>query len=88
MLRKLWQARPHPLRALQRSLNVEAEWAQFKTHMRPHRLKVVLLALAVSFPLYRPALNNWASRAKKYLAERTNEAVSKGQPARTIADNL
>ena len=60
---------PRPFKYLQRQLDIESEWAEFKDNMRPHRYKIRVLVLIISYPLYAPYLHSGLEQAKHKISD-------------------
>lgn len=51
-LRAIIEWLPSPFKAIRRKLNIEHEWQEFKHHLKPHRGKILVVGMAVTYPLY------------------------------------
>ena len=49
---RFFQWLPSPFRSIRRHLHIEEEWQEFKHHMRPHKGKIYLGIVLISYPLY------------------------------------
>jgi len=67
-LQKLKQFIPRPFKYLQRKLDIEVEWADFKSQLRPHKYKITTLMLIVMYPLYSSHLKNAIEAGKHKLS--------------------
>lgn len=48
--------KPKPFKFIQRKLNILEEWTMFKHNLRPHKLKIILTASLITYPLYKPII--------------------------------
>ena len=86
--RKLAGYFPRPFKYIQRQLNIENEWQDFKVNMRPHRYKVYIILLAALYPLYNPFLQQYLGQFKSYLTITTHESLQPDQPTFQIGESL
>ena len=79
---------PSPFKAIRDHLKIEREWQEFKFHIRPHKYKIYLGVMVVTYPLYSSQLirfNKWASYQ---VAARVNAFLQTDKATFQITDNL
>ncbi|KAL4438819.1 hypothetical protein ABPG74_013492 [Tetrahymena malaccensis] len=76
--------RPKPFKWLQKYLEIEKEWADFKTSIRPHRGKFILMGGVIMYPVYKPILvEGYHSMLKKI-----SKNLDKNEPLPKIAESF
>lgn len=85
---RFFQWLPSPFRSIRRHLHIEEEWQEFKHHMRPHKGKIYLGIVLVSYPLYSQYALQFGRWAKYQLAYQVNQLLLVDQPPFQITDNL
>lgn len=66
---RLKQLIPRPFKYIQRKLDIEAEWAEFKSHLRPHKYKITTLFIIVMYPFYSSYLMQAVDISKHKLSK-------------------
>lgn len=72
---------PRPFKYIQRHLNIEKEWAEFKANLRPHRYKIRFGLLLLTAPLYYPYLKKGLREAECQFSEFIRKESQPTQPA-------
>jgi hypothetical protein len=62
---------PRPFKMLQRYLQIENEWKEFKELIKPHKFKITVILLITTYPYYSPYLKKAYNDNIKKLAIKT-----------------
>lgn len=58
ILNKFDKLRPRPFKFIQKKLDIEHEWAEFKYYLKPHKYKFYFLGGVLLLPYYKPFLSD------------------------------
>lgn len=85
---KIIQKIPHPFKYIQRKLDIEKEWAELKSNLRPHKYKLTIGFLVISYPLYSSYLKWTIDYGKYKVGELIRENTSPNQYSFQWTENL
>lgn len=66
---KLRSLKPTPFKTFQRKMEIEEEWAQFKSYLRPHKYKFLFVFGVAMLPYYKPILYDIHAQSLLYLSQ-------------------
>lgn len=69
-------------------MDIEAEWVEFKSHLRPHKYKITALLAVIMYPFYSSYLGQAFDTGKHRLSKYIERETQPTEPAFAWTENL